>query len=392
MGAGMGRGGISCSAACCLLSLTPRHQDTKNCGMGGRRIPGILGVFVANQSHGAPGGRALPGEDHGQGCPWHTGAAGHFSGARTFSPQRVRGAGRGPCTCPSACGLGSPRSRGIPTGRDARGTLRALVHALGLAPFCSGAASRADRERGPQPAAPPVGTRRRSATKCNAAKRACAGTCQWLPRRQAGLEARVPGEFPRAGMPVAHWRGWAFPGARTCSPKRVRGVRRGACACPLAGGLGSPRSRGPCSRLGISPERGLLVRSGCGAHGAAHAPALRPAGLEARAPGEMPTGRDARGTLRALVHALGLARGRLGEPSLPGVAAAHARRAGNAFHATSAVRRRYPVASTAWLARAPIVPAPVHGFRKAACPVPPARPALCRMVRGAGFEPATPSV
>ena len=163
MGAGMGRGGISCSAACCLLSLTPRHQDTKNCGMGARRIPGILGVFVANQSHGAPGGRALPGEDHGQGCPWHTGAAGHFSGARTFSPQRRRGAGRGPCACPLACGLGSPRSRG-PCSR------------LGISP-----------ERGLVV---------RSGCGAHGAAHARA---HW----PAGLEARVPGEFPRAGMPVA---------------------------------------------------------------------------------------------------------------------------------------------------------------------------------------------
>ena len=49
-------------------------------------------------------------------------------------------------------------------------------------------------------------------------------------------------------------------------------------------------------------ERGLLVRSKCGAQSAAHAPALRRAGLEARVPGETPTGRDAGGTLRALVH------------------------------------------------------------------------------------------
>ncbi len=37
-----------------------------------------------------------------------------FPGARTFSPQQARRAWRGPCTCPSACGLGSPRSQGNP--------------------------------------------------------------------------------------------------------------------------------------------------------------------------------------------------------------------------------------------------------------------------------------
>ncbi len=80
-------------------------------------------------------------------------------------------------------------------------------------------------------------------------------------------------------------RGWAFPGARTSSPQGGRRAWRGPCTCPSECGLGSPRSRGPCSRLGISPERALPVRRGGGEHGAAHAPALRPAGLEARVPG-----------------------------------------------------------------------------------------------------------
>ena len=69
----------------------------------------------------------------------------------------------------------------------------------------------------------------------------------------------------------------------------------------------------------------------------------------------VPTGRETRGTLRALVHAPGLAPGPLGERSLPVVAAAQARR-----------ERRIPfnvsgeaavsVASTALSARVPIVP------------------------------------
>ena len=40
-------------------------------------------------------------------------------------------------------------------------------------------------------------------------------------------------------------------------------------------------------------ERGLLVRSKCVAHGAAHAPALRPAGLEARVPEKSHAPREA---------------------------------------------------------------------------------------------------
>ncbi len=110
--------------------------------------------------------------------------------------------------------------------------------------------------------------------------------------RRAGLEARVPGKIPTGKMPVARCaaRG-AFPGARTFSPQRLRGAGRGACAGPMACGLGSPRSRRQCSRLGISPERGLSVRSKCVAHGAAHARAQWPAGLEARVPGGSARGR-----------------------------------------------------------------------------------------------------
>ncbi len=124
------------------------------------------------------------------------------------------------------------------------------------------------------------------------------GAAHALALWPAGLEARVPGKIPARCRWHVALRGRAFPGARTFSPQRVRGAGRGACACPVACGLGSPRSRGPCSRLGISLERGLLVRSGCVAQGAAHALAQWPAGLEARVPGKIPTGKDAGGTLR----------------------------------------------------------------------------------------------
>ncbi len=106
--------------------------------------------------------------------------------------------------------------------------------------------------------------------------------------RLAGLEARVPG---------GRARGWAFPGARTFSPQRARGARRGACACPLVWRAWKPAVPGAVLAAGHFLERGLSVRSRRGEHGAAHAPALRLAGLEARGPREIPTGKDAGGTL-----------------------------------------------------------------------------------------------
>ena len=178
MGAGMGRGGISCSAACrmpyaacCLLSLTTRHQDTKNYGMGGRRIPRILGVFVANQSHGAPGGRALPGEDHGQGCPWHLAGACPcaWSGTRT---AREGGENRGFVDSASATAMHSR--------------------------FRSGAASRADGSGDRSPPHPPVGTRRRSATKCDGDARSTAFPWSILEARASPPPARA-GRDPMRG-------------------------------------------------------------------------------------------------------------------------------------------------------------------------------------------------
>ena len=57
---------------------------------------------------------------------------GAFPGARTFSPQRLRGAGRGACACPLACplacGLGSPRSR-----KEPRSAPRVQVQDIGNA-------------------------------------------------------------------------------------------------------------------------------------------------------------------------------------------------------------------------------------------------------------------
>ena len=157
-------------------------------------------------------------------CPWHVALrAGHFSGARTCSPQRLRGTWRGAFAGPSACGLGSPRSRGIPTGRDARGTLALrAVNALAAAGHSSGArTSSPQRVRG-----------------------ACRGAC-------AGPSACGLGSPRSRGNPHGQGCPWhtgaargAFPGARTFSPQRLRGACRGACAGPSACGLGSPRSRG----------------------------------------------------------------------------------------------------------------------------------------------------
>ncbi len=146
--------------------------------------------------------------------------------------------------------------------------------------------------------------------------------------RRAGLEARGPREFPRAGMPVAPcgrlsmrlvWRLFvaarlpAPTGAGARSPPHPRSERGGVPlqnATPRSGhaqGLANgflegvrawkPAFPGAMLAAGHFLERGLLVRSGGVAQGAAHAPALRRAGLEARGPRKTPTGRDARGTL-----------------------------------------------------------------------------------------------
>ncbi len=97
----------------------------------------------------------------------------------------------------------------------------------------------------------------------------------------------LPGKCPRAGMPVAR-----CAARETSASASARTARRAIPACVPAF---QPPMRAP--RRGIVLERGLSVRSVGGEHGAARARAHWQAGLEARAPGEMPTGRDARGTL-----------------------------------------------------------------------------------------------
>ncbi len=115
--------------------------------------------------------------------------------------------------------------------------------------------------RMPQPMRPPIGRR------------------AWKPA--------LPGKCPRAGMPVAR-----CAARETSASASARTARRAIPACVPAF---QPPMRAP--RRGIVLERGLSVRSVGGEHGAARARAHWQAGLEARAPGEMPTGRDARGTL-----------------------------------------------------------------------------------------------
>ena len=84
------------------------HQPAT--GTNGCLVSALL--FVARKSRRARRSRPTLSEDHRQGCRWHVALRGWaFPGARTFSPQQVRGAWRGPCACPAACGLGSPRSR-----------------------------------------------------------------------------------------------------------------------------------------------------------------------------------------------------------------------------------------------------------------------------------------
>ncbi len=147
-----------------------------------------------------------------------------FPGARTFSPQGVRGACRSACACPSACGLGSPRSRENPHRQDAGGTLR-----------CARSIS------------------------WSADLQSAAGAWRMARRMRVpfGVRAWKPA-FPEAMLAAGH-----FSGARAWKPAFPEAV--------LA--------------AGHFLERVLLVRSGCVAHAAAHAPALRRAGLEARVPG-----------------------------------------------------------------------------------------------------------
>ena len=157
-------------------------------------------------------------------------AAGHSSGARTFSPRQGRRAWRGPCARPLAGGLGSPRSQGKspPAGcRWHTGAAHGQCACRGGAFFWSADfQSAAGAESMARPMRTPFGRR--------AWKPALPGE---IPTgRDAGgtLALRAVNALAAAGH---------SSGARTFSPQRLRGTWRGAFTCPLACGLGSPRSR-----------------------------------------------------------------------------------------------------------------------------------------------------
>ena len=202
-----------------------------------------------------------------------------FPGARTSSPQRVRGAGRGAWACPLACGLGSRRSRKPPLaaaghflerGLSVRSGCGAQGAAHGPARWRCGLGSR--RSRRPRSLLQGI--------SWSADFQSAAGA--WRRARRMGLPGGLRAWKPAVPEATARCCG-AFPGARTSSPQRVRGAGRGAWACPLACGLGSRRSRKPpLAAAGHFLERGLSVRSGCGAQGAAHGPARWRCGLGSR--------------------------------------------------------------------------------------------------------------
>ncbi len=256
--------------------------------------PAFLGVLVSwwfTSCGGVGRGDTPPAR-----CRRPTGAAGpNKSKSRAGMPVAhcaARGACRAlPIGIASACGLGSPRSRG-----NAHGQGCPWHTALRAGPTCR---------------------------------------CPSASHRLAGLEARVPG---------GRARGWAFPGARTFSPQRVRGAERGACACPSACGLGSPRSRGNAHGQGCPWHTAL--RAG---------------------------------------QALAPARGPLGKPSLPGVPAAlalppRAGRLGQTMH-------QAPTAPQARAAVGPRVPARAPAAARARVPAQGAPTPPPVWAAGAGVRP-----
>ncbi len=285
------------------------------------RVPIGLAGLEARGPGGIPTGRDARGTL--QALVHARAVAGRCSGARTFSPQQMRGARRRACACPlvwrawkPAVPGESPRA-GMPVAPCRRLSMRAPWRGVVLERGLSVRSGRGAQGAAHAPAhwSGGLGSPR---SRGNAHGQGCpwhlAGACPcarrggalfWsadfqsaanagrearrmrVPIGLAGLEARGPGGIPTGRdargtlQALVHARAVAgrCSGARTSSPQRARGARRGPCTCPSACGLGSPRSRGQCSRLGVSPERGLSVRSKCGAQGAAHARAHWSGGL-----------------------------------------------------------------------------------------------------------------
>ena len=130
----------------------------------------------------------------------------------------------------------------------------------------------------PQPGVAPrhegatPGNPRHPPIRPNPERVASSGRAGGIPPAHTVFAAACPcGMQPRSEFRV-HAAGHCS-GARTCSPQRARRAWRGPCARPLAGGLGSPRSRGNahgqdaqycCFRAGTCrlPGWGGLVRCG----------------------------------------------------------------------------------------------------------------------------------
>ncbi len=201
-------------------------------------------------------------------------AAGHCSGARTFSPPRARRAWRGPCARPLAGGLGSPRSQG--KARSARPMRLGLIPSrpwretqktacgIGHAHFLHSiqhSTFKIGRRQPPLCASAPLRENPHFFVPW------CLGGSTPFSIADFGLKSRrarrprPTGGKSRAGMPVAPCAAAGHcSGARTFSPPRARRAWRGPCARPLACGLGSPRSQGKARsarpmRLGLIPSR-----------------------------------------------------------------------------------------------------------------------------------------
>ena len=198
--------------------------------------------------------------------------AGHFleRGLVVRSGCGAQGAAHAPR--PVACGLGSPRSRGNPHGQDARGTLARAARGIARPLTPTLPPQRGGREKARPSASPRV------------------------PSPPAKGE-RKPGHRPRPGFPRplprgrGRVRGRARSGRATGSrdprlspgPRRPDGKARAVATATVLGRMPVAPWRAP--RAGhFLPERGLPVRGGCGAQGAAPAPAHWQAGLEARGP------------------------------------------------------------------------------------------------------------